>query len=97
MEGQIILLLPIVYPILAGMLVLSGKGLRENGRLASLVTAAALAVQLVFVAAALARGGSLTIWKLTDTISLTLRVDGVSRLFAALTCGVWLQIGRAHV
>ena len=90
MEGQIILLLPIVYPILAGMLVLSGKGLRENGRLASLVTAAALAVQLVFVAAALARGGSLTIWKLTDTISLTLRVDGVSRLFAALTCGVWL-------
>ncbi|WP_251494000.1 complex I subunit 5 family protein [Otoolea muris] len=90
MEGQILLLFPVVFPILAGILVLAGRRLCTDKRLASLTTAAVLLLQLGLVFAAVVKGGSLTLWKLTDTISLTLRVDGISRLFAVLTSGVWL-------
>ncbi len=90
MEGQILLLFPVVFPILAGILVLAGRRLCTDKRLASLTTAAVLLLQLGLVFAAVVKGGSLTLWKLTDTISLTLRVDGISRLFAVLTSGIWL-------
>lgn len=90
MEGQILLLFPVVFPVLAGILVLASQRLRADKRLASLAAVAALVIQLGLVLAALVKGGSLTVWRLTDAISLTLRVDGISRLFAVLTSSVWL-------
>lgn len=64
MEGQILLLFPVVFPILAGILVLAGRRLCTDKRLASLTTAAVLLLQLGLVFAAVVKGGSLTLWKL---------------------------------
>ena len=63
MEGQILLLFPVVFPILAGILVLAGRRLCTDKRLASLTTAAVLLLQLGLVFAAVVKGGSLTLWK----------------------------------
>ena len=38
-------------------------------------------------------GGSLTVLKLTDQITLGFHVDEVSRVFAGLTAVVWLLVG----
>lgn len=89
MEGQMILLLPVVFPILAGILVLTGSVFRKEGRRASLFAAACLAGELGLVLVCLYVGGELTVWRLTDTIAIELCVDGISRLFAALTASVW--------
>ena len=93
MEGQIILLLPVLFPILAGILMLVGKGFKTDRKLRTAVTVAVLAAELAAVFAALSSEESLTVWQLTDSISITLQVDGVSRLFAVLTASVWLLVG----
>lgn len=93
MNGNIILLLPIFMPILMGVLVLMGKGFRKNRRLLVGTVAAVLAAEGLLVFAALFRGGACTLLPLTDAITVSFAVDGVSRLFAALTAVMWLLVG----
>lgn len=93
MEGQMMLLLPVLFPILSGILVLVGKGFKTDRRLRTAVTLTVLTAEPAFVFLALSSEGSLTVWQLTDRISITLQADGVSRLFAVLTASVWLLVG----
>lgn len=93
MEGQMILLLPVLLPILAGIAMLVGKGFKNGKKLRNTWLLSVLTAELLAVFAAISAEGSLTLWRLTDTIALTLRVDGVSRLFAVLTASVWLLAG----
>lgn len=96
-EENVILLLPVLIPILSGIFVLFGKAFRQNRKflvgvvMASLTVGAAAAVLAVFT------GGSLTLWKLTDSITIEFHVDSVSRLFAALTAVVWFLVGLYSV
>lgn len=87
------LLLPVILPILAGILILVSKGIRRDRRVLTGFFAAALAVETALVFAALKAGGSVALWQLTDTISIAFQVDTVSRLFAALTSVMWLLVG----
>lgn len=87
------LLLPVILPILAGVLILVSRGIRKDRRALTGFFAAALAVETALVFAALKAGGSMTLWQLTDTISIAFQVDTVSRLFAALTSAMWLLVG----
>lgn len=93
MNGKITLLLPIFVPILMGLLVLTGKGFRRNRRLLTGTVAAVLAVEEILVLIALAGGGECTLFPLTDAVTIGFAVDGISRLFAALTAVVWLLVG----
>lgn len=93
MNGNITLLLPIFVPILMGVLVLMGKRFRENRRLLVGTVAAVLAAEEALVFAALIRGGECALFPLTDVITIGFAVDGVSRLFAALTAVIWLLAG----
>lgn len=93
MEGNMILLLPMVLPILAGIVVLAGKVFRENRKYLTGLSVAVLVLELVLTFQALVSGGSLTMIRLTDQLTLELHIDQVSRLFAALTAAVWLLVG----
>lgn len=93
MDGKITLLLPVFVPVLMGVLVLTGKGFRNNRKLLVGTVAAVLVIEALLVFAALAGGGSCTFLLLTDTITIGFAVDGVSRLFAALTVVMWLLVG----
>ncbi len=93
MEGNMILLLPMVLPILAGVVVLAGKVFRENRKYLTGLSVAVLVLELVLTFQALVSGGSLTMIRLTDQLTLELHIDQVSRLFAALTAAVWLLVG----
>lgn len=93
MEGNIMLVLPVLFPVVMGVLILTGKAFRENRRLLTGTVAGTLVTGAVLTFLALFQGGFLDLWQLTETITIGLRVDGISRLFAALTAVVWLLVG----
>ena len=93
MDETIVLLLPVLIPIAAGVLLLTVKRLRNSRKTMISLVMAALTAGALCAFAAVARGGGLTLWKLTDTITIEFQVDGISRLFAVLTASVWLLVG----
>lgn len=105
MDTNVILLLPVLVPIIMGVLVLTVKGIRKRRKVLAGLVAGTLAAGVLLTAAALACGGRITLWHMTGSISIPFRdssyrglsivlaVDGVSRLFAALTSAVWFLVG----
>ncbi len=93
MRGNIVLLLPILFPAAAGILVLIGKGFGANRNKLVGVVFLALAVSAAFTGLALAKGGSVTLWQLTEYVEIEFRVDKIAGLFAALTTAIWLLVG----
>lgn len=93
MEGNVMLLLPILVPVVVGALVLSVKGLRRDRRILMGIVTGTLAAGCILTFWALYKGGQLAVWRLSQSITIGLSVDGVSRIFAALTCVVWLLAG----
>ena len=93
MEGNMMLILPVGFPILTGILVLTGKCFRENRRLLTEVVLAGLLVSGLLTAAVLFAGGDLRLWQLTGDTAVAFQIDGISRLFAGLTVSMWLLVG----
>ncbi len=99
-------LLPVLWPIAAGVAILVYTGICNSKKKApgstaahgqvttlDLIYMAALALETVFVILAAAGGGSVRLFSLTDTLTLGLRVDGLGSLFAVLTSVMWLLTG----
>lgn len=85
-----LLILPVIVPVLCGL----AAGALKNRGARNTLTGAALIVNLALVLLAVLRGPSeLTLWSLTDTLSIYFHVDGVSRLFALLISCMWLCVG----
>jgi len=93
MNGNIMLIIQVLVPIVMGVLVLKSRELQKNRKLLTMTVTGVLTVSLLLAAAALYGGGSLKLWRLTDTVSLALHVDGVTGLFAGLTASVWFLVG----
>ncbi len=93
MEGNMILLLPMLCPIAAGIVVLAGKVFRKNRKYLTGLSVMVLVLEFALALWAVMSGGGLTMLRLTDQLSLGLHADGVSRLFAMLTASVWLLVG----
>lgn len=94
MRQNLLILLPAILPIIAGILILSIKGIRNNRNLMLGISLSVLTADLALCTAiALNPDGGLTLWQLTDTITLSFYVDDVSRLFSLLTCFIWLAAG----
>lgn len=93
MEGNMILVLPVIVPILAGVLVLVGKMFRKDRKSLTGLSVIVLVIELALTVWALNLGGSLTLLRLTDQITLGFHIDEVSKVFAGLTAVVWLLVG----
>lgn len=87
------LLLPLILPVLAGIILLVSKNLKENKKALKTIVALTLVLELILVWSQLMTGGSLELWRLTDKITIAFSIDGVGRLFAGLTSAVWLLVG----
>ncbi len=94
MEGNVMLILPALFPVLVGTAVLAGKGFRKNRKALIGAVLTGLAGSAVLTGLALAGGGSwLRLWQLTEYTAIAFQTDGISRLFAVLTAAVWLLVG----
>ncbi len=94
MNGCIWLLIPTVLPILCGILAGNLKGLKERGKV-RVWTAVSMTVSsaAMILTAILLPGKELTLWDLTETLHITLRVDSLSRFFLILVGTVWTLVG----
>ena len=87
-----IMLIPVFLPIVGAALIWCIP--EEQRALLNRYALAVVGASALF-AAIVALGGeqSLTVWKLTDQISIALRNDGVSRLYLAFISIVWIAVG----
>lgn len=93
MEENVRLILPIFFPIAAGIFLMAMPVFRKRRKLEEGIVTAVLAVQLLFVVSALMTDVTVTLWSITDSLALVFRADGISCLFGLLTASVWLLSG----
>lgn len=94
MEGNIMLILPVLFPIIMGILVLTGKRFRTNRKYLTGTVAVSLIGGTILTVAALMSGeAGLSLWQLTKNTTIGFRVDHVSVVFAGLTAAMWLLVG----
>lgn len=90
---QLLLILSVFGPVLAGALVYAFRALDDDHRLfvytgASLSCSAVVTLLTVFLC-----DGQVTLFRLTENIGMTLRVDGLTRIFAVLMSLMFTVVG----
>lgn len=93
MNGNLWLLLPVVVPMLGGLLVGLCPAFKERKPRVILVSATLVATLALSLYAALGAESSLVIWRLTREIPVQLRVDALARLFLILVSVMWTLVG----
>ena len=88
------LMVPVILPVLLGIVFPYKRWLKERKHRvlyigSSLVLCGILSLLVMFSA----DEASVTLWSMTDALALTFRIDGMSKLFAALTTVVWVIVG----
>lgn len=92
LQGNFFLLIPVLLPVIAGIasMRITERTTRNIMNMAALIATAALTL----LACALpALGNEFTFLRLTQDISVVLKVDGVTRLFAMLISVMWAVVG----
>ena len=90
---MLILLLPVIIPVLFGVMLFVFKGFDDRKKRnmytgAALLISAAVTLIIVFCTK-----GTLTLWKITESASITLKCDGLTKFFAVLMCLMWNIVG----
>ena len=90
MWQHIVLLLPVILPVLVGLVAWKMKRREARNALVglSLVVNAALVLMAV-----LSGGEEFILWQLTETVPVCFRVDGVAKLFSLLISCMWALVG----
>ena len=87
-----LLILPLILPLAAALLIWALP--RDNRRMANGFTLGALILSAVCALAAVFSGeAAVTLWRLTENISISLRMDGLAKLFVAFISIVWVMVG----
>lgn len=94
MEQEFLLLLPVLFPMAAGIITLFFSRGKAGKRGKRLLVFASLVLELVFVIPCLMGGEkALVLWQLADELLIYFQVDTVSRIFALLSVSMWLLVG----
>ncbi|WP_312045965.1 complex I subunit 5 family protein [Anaerotignum sp.] len=89
MSGDTMLLLPVILPFIAGIII----GFINNEKQRNWMVFIIIAVELALVLDAALGESSLTVWNMTDRLSIAYHIDGIARYFAVLICVIWLLAG----
>ncbi|MCI8466216.1 MAG: proton-conducting membrane transporter [Lachnospiraceae bacterium] len=94
MKQEFLLLLPVCFPMAAGLLTLALSRAKAGKKGKRLFVFMALVLELVFTSLCLTGGEkALVLWRLTDTLQVLFQVDEISRIFALLSVAMWLLVG----
>ena len=86
MEQEFLLLLPVFFPVAAGILTLALPGAKFGKKGRRFLVFMSLALEICFTAACISGGEkSLVLWRLTDTLQIYFQVDMISRIFSLLS------------
>ena len=90
MWQNILLLLPVVLPVIAGLA--AWKTEKREAR--NILVGAALILNALLVLLAVTRGSEeFMIWQLTENVPVYFHVDGISKLFSLLISCMWALVG----
>lgn len=93
MNGNIELLIPILFPIIIGTYLVANKKYDKTKSL-RVIAGSALVLNVLFVLInVLTSGKELYIWTLTDNLKIMLRVDDTGRFFSVLVALMFLLVG----
>ena len=93
MNASLLLVVPVLVPVLSGLLLAAARPLRE-GRAQRVFLIGVLALNAVIVLSLILRADmSLEFFRLTDRLPLLFRLDDLARLFCALTALIFLLVG----
>ena len=92
MDGRIYFLFPVILPILLGICVKHLPLDRKKRGYASVIGLAVCAVMSV-CGLFFTEGARLTVWAITDKITIAFALDGISRFYVAFVSGVWVLVG----
>lgn len=88
------LLLPVLFPVLAGILVMTLKEEKIGKKNSKCLILISLILEVILMIVSIAQpGSSLTLWKLTETLTLRFHVDTITTLFGLLAVSMWLLVG----
>lgn len=88
MSGNLILLLPVMLPFFAGV----GIGFTKQEKQRNIVLIGSIVVELVLVIYMGLKQTALTVWQITDRLSIAYRIDGIGQFFAYIIVAVWLAV-----
>jgi len=93
--SEVWLMLPVFLPVLLGLIFPFIKCLNNRQRRigyigTSLVLCGVLSLAVI---CNLGQDASFTLWSMTEELTITFRVDGMSKVFAVLTTFVWVTVG----
>lgn len=86
MNGNAILLLPILFPVLAGFVI----GFQNEEKRCNTLVLIAMAVETLLVWYLCFGSYALEAWHITDRLSLAYHTDGLAKFFACLISTIWL-------
>ena len=90
MWQHIVLLLPVILPVLAG---LAAWKIERRETRNTLVGVSLVANALLVLLAVVSGGEEFVLWQLTETVPVYFHVDGVAKLFALLISCMWALVG----
>lgn len=93
MKGDLIILIPIVFPIIAAIVLALLKPLSKREHVSIYMVFAVVINALVTIGVLLNKGMNLTIFKLTAKIPVYFKIDEISILFASLVSIMWVLVG----
>lgn len=91
MNGNYLFLLPILLPILAGLA--AWKAGTPRARHALMTAGLTVNLLVAWALLLLCPDGQLTLWRITPSLPIRFKMDGMARLFCGLTSLVWLLVG----
>ncbi|MBE5962269.1 MAG: proton-conducting membrane transporter [Lachnospiraceae bacterium] len=91
MNSNYMILLPVLLPVIAGLLIPVIKPL-NNRNARNYYVIGIIALTGIFTVFVASLGDiHLSLWKMTDSLEIYFKVDGMGRLFAVLTAAMWLM------
>ena len=94
MEQDYLLLLPVFFPITAGLFTAVFFRAKDRRKAMTVLVSVSLVLELLLTLLCLMRpDGFLSLWRLTDTLEIAFAVDSMSRIFSGLAAAVWLLVG----
>ena len=89
MNGNAILLFPLLFPVIAGIVI----GFQKQEKQRNLLVFATLVIELGAVLYLSMGEYTFTLWQTTDRLALAYHTDGLAKLFACMICIIWLLAG----
>lgn len=86
MNGNAIMLFPLLFPLIAGIII----GFQKQEKQRNLLVFITIAIELAVVVYLIRGSNTLVVWQMTERLSLAYHTDGLAKFFAVMICAIWL-------